>query len=206
MRRSLAAVSDGRVGVVLAAREQVPGDHAQLGDRREVSAAPCADALGEAAHRARGGGDALGRFAGHIARLRGALLRHPAVPRGLAAGLANAWVQAERADQPARRRKRLMSDACSRHIGPSRRGGHRQCRARSPPDVTACPPRSLPRRPCPRAPDATPRPWTPRPKPPTKSSFMPGELSFPGVPEPDAEPTLLLRGRGASRRPVVRRA
>jgi hypothetical protein len=31
--------------------------------------------------------------------------------------------------------------------GPSRRGGHRECRARSPPDVTAYPPRSLPRRP-----------------------------------------------------------
>src|SRR5438034_1750533 len=103
--RLLAGERGAAKGVVLAAAEHVPGDHGELSgdrDRGDVAAAPDGDPLMEGAQGPRCAGGVPGRFDEHVPRLARPLLGDAAVSGRLGAGLLDARVEAEVADQLAR--------------------------------------------------------------------------------------------------------
>ena len=105
--RSFLAVSEGACeGVVLATGDHVPaqdGELARGGDDGDLHSAPGAHALKERAQRPGGLDGHPGGLDEHPARVRAALPGDPAVRGGLLAGLLDARVQTEVADQLVRR-------------------------------------------------------------------------------------------------------
>src|SRR6266498_2578780 len=86
------------VGVVLAAAQEVPGEHGQLacdGDRGDVAAASGGGAFGEGAQRTRRLRARPGRLDERVPCRSRALFRDAPVPRLRDAGLAQLWVEAE---------------------------------------------------------------------------------------------------------------
>jgi hypothetical protein len=100
----------------------VPGDHGELArdrDGGDVAAAVGGDPLVEGAQGPRCAAGMPGRLDEHVPRLTRALLADPAVPGRLGAGLADARVEAEVADQLPRAGE--AADVADR--GEQRRGG-----------------------------------------------------------------------------------
>ena len=120
-----------REGVVLAAGEQVPGQHGELArdrDGRDVAAAPRGGALREGAQRSGALGRRPGRLDEHVAGGGRALLRDAAVAGRPVAGLADRRVQPEVADQMARGRE---APDVADHGDQRRRRSRRRCRGSS---------------------------------------------------------------------------